>query len=292
MTRISRRTLLLGVPVVGLAGCALPPVRITRPTVSPTGSIADQLSEVLAVYGQNTANLGVHVRDLNSGHDWGANGEYSSQSASMAKVMISALALIKARADGHPLEFDRQTDVSEALVNSDNDSADRLWRYVGGDVDDTSQANLSRAADAYQQLANELQMAATHRDPKRPDWSWTWTTPADQVTLLAALLGGNDVMATEDRLYELDVMRKTNPSQIWGVGSMRGSEVAVQMKNGWVQFSSTDGLWAVNSMGHVEGQGRNYLAAMMCRVPTFAQGKALLNAIGADLFKVLGTGSI
>ena len=31
---------------------------------------------------------------------------------------------------------------------------------------------------------------------------------------------------------------------------------------------------------------------MMCRVKTFEQGKALLDAIGSDLFKILGSGSI
>ena len=27
------------------------------------------------------------------------------------------------------------------------------------------------------------------------------------------------------------------------------------MKNGWVEFKSSDGLWAVNSMGRVQGEG-------------------------------------
>lgn len=292
MTHLSRRTLFLGAGALGLTGCALPPVNITRPTNAPTGTVASQLDQVAAVYATNTEQLGISVLDLRSNNEWGFKGEYSSQSASMAKVMIVALALRTARAQGHALAFEQQTDASNALINSDNDSADRLWRYVGGNINDTSQANLDRAADAYQRLANELEMTSTTRDPNRPDWSWTHTTPHDQVVLLQKLLGGTDAILTEDRLYELDIMRKTNPSQIWGVGSMRSSEVAVQMKDGWVQFTSTDGLWAVNSMGHVEGEGRNYLAAMMCRMPTFAQGRTLLNNIGQDIFRVLGTGTI
>lgn len=292
MGTMSRRTLLLAATAVGLAGCAKPPVNITRPTASPTGAIAEQLTQIMKVYVQNTDKLGIYVRDLRSGKDWGFASDYSSQSASMAKVMISALALRKARADGHPLEFDRMTDVSKALVDSDNDSADRLWRYVGGNVADTSATTLGHAADAYQRLANELQMTSTHRDPNRPDWSWTWTTPRDQVTLLDRLLHGTPALTDEDRLYELDVMRKTNPAQIWGVGTKRSDDVAVQMKNGWVEFKSSDGLWAVNSMGHVQGEDRDYLAAMMCRVPTFEIGKALLDDIGGDLFRVLGSGRL
>lgn len=292
MATVSRRTLLLAASAAVLSGCAKPPVDITRPTASPTGAVAQQLTQILGVYAANTDKLGVYVRDLRSNKDWNYQGGYSSQSASMAKVMIAALALRRARSDGHALEFDRMTDVSNALINSDNDSADRLWRYVGGDIADSGAENLSRAADAYQRLANELTMTETRRDPQRPDWSWTWTTPKDQITLLDKLLHGTDALVDEDRLYVLDVMRKTNPAQIWGVGTHRSDDVAVQMKNGWVQFASSDGLWAVNSMGHVSGEGRDYCAAMMCRVPTFDIGKALLDDIGGDLFKVLGTGTI
>ena len=107
-------------------------------------------------------------------------------------------------------------------------------------------------------------------------------------------MNGTPALTDADRLYELDVMRKTNPSQIWGVGHDRGDAVQVQMKNGWVQFGTGDfaGLWAVNSMGRVLGEGRNYTAAMMCRMPTFEIGKALLDDIGADLFRIMGTGQL
>ena len=213
-SRLTRRTVLLGACAV-LAGCAKPSATVVRPTASPTGAIADQLTAIMRTYDANTDKLGVFVRDLTSGNDWNHKGDYASQSASMAKVMISAMALRQARSEGHPLAFAQQTDVSNALINSDNDSADRLWAYAGG-------------ADAYQRLANELQMTSSHRDAKRPDWSWTWTTPRDQVTLLSALINGTPALVDEDQLYELDVMRKTNPTQIWGVGTKRSDDVAVR----------------------------------------------------------------
>ena len=55
-------------------------------------------------------------------------------------------------------------------------------------------------------------------------------------------------------------MSKTNASQTWGIGHPKSDDVDVSMKNGWVQFQSTDNLWAVNSMGHVQG---GFLAAML-----------------------------
>lgn len=275
----SRRALLLGASAAVLAGCARPPVRITRPTASPTGTVRDQLTQIMGTYTQNTDKLGLAVRDLRSGQDWTSNGNYSSQSASMAKVMISAMALRKARSEGHELDFDKMALVSRAIIDSDNNAADTLWDYAGG-------------PDAYQRLANELLMTNTRRDPANTFWSWTWTTPSDQIVLLDRLLHGTPALTESDRLYLLDVMRKTNPAQTWGVGHDKGDHVEVQMKNGWVEFKSSDGLWAVNSMGHVSGDGRDYLAAMMCRVPTFETGRALLDAIGGDLFRVLGAGTL
>ena len=64
------------------------------------------------------------------------------------------------------------------------------------------------------------------------------------------------------------------------------------MKNGWVEFKSSDGLWAVNSIGHVSGEGRDYVAAMMCRVDSFEKGRQLLDAIGAELWTILGKGEL
>ena len=87
----------------------------------------------------------------------------------------------------------------------------------------------------------------------------------------------------EDQLYLLDLMSRTNPGHTWGVGHDRERNVVhVSMKNGWVQFKSIDNLWGVNSMGYVQGKGRSYVAAIMSRMPTFDEGRALVDAIGAD----------
>ena len=68
--------------------------------------------------------------------------------------------------------------------------------------------------------------------------------------------------------------------------------VQVHLKNGWVQFKSTDGLWAVNSMGRVLGDGRDYRLAVMTRVPDFATGRELTSEVGRQVFSILGSGSL
>lgn len=282
MGALSRRTVLgAGAgAALALAGCAKAPVALITPTASPTGSAAARLDAALAVYARNTDKLGVALRDLRSGVDYGFRAEFASQSASMAKVMLAIMALRTARAAGAEADFATRTHISKALIDSDNDAADALWTYAG-------------KREAYDATARALGLpTTTHSDPTREFWSWTWTTPADHRQLMGLLVAGTPALLDTDRRYLLDVMSKTNARQTWGVGHPKAKGVEVQMKNGWVQFQSTDNLWAVNSVGHVAGGGRDYLACFMSRVATFEEGKALLDAIGATVWDALGAGPL
>lgn len=271
----SRRALLLGAAsTAALAACSKAPAPLVTPTASPTGAVRDQLRQVMDVYGQNTDQLGLSVKDLRTGAEFGWRGDYVSQSASMAKVMIALMALVQTRQAGKELSFEDYGRVSRAIIDSENDPADELWAEFGG-------------REAYTALARELDLPHTHGDDRSEFWSWTNTTPDDQRKLADLLVNGSPAVDVEDRLYLLDVMSKTNPGHTWGIGHDRGREVHVSMKNGWVQFKSIDDLWGVNSMGHVRGKGRDYVAAIMTRRPTFDEGRALVDAIGADLFRIL-----
>ncbi|MFV0450904.1 MAG: serine hydrolase [Propioniciclava sp.] len=279
MPAFGRRTLLAGAAALALTGCAPPGQRLTAPTVSPSGSVREQLAEVMEIYGSNTDQLGLSIHDRTSGGTFEFRGDYDSQSASIAKVMIVLLALRQARTEGPELTFDQYGLASRAVIESDNDAADALWELVGGKA-------------SYDELAGALELGHTHSDDRSEFWSWTHTTPVDQQTLVDRLLDGSPALNTEDRLYLLDLMSRTNAEQTWGVGHDRGGEVTVQMKNGWVQFQSLDNLWAVNSIGHVVGKDRDYTAAIMCRMPTFDEGRSLVDAIGAQIFQILGTGQL
>ncbi len=281
---VSRRAILLGAGASVLAGCAQPPIVITRPTERPTGPIRSQLAQVAQAFAQTTDKLGICVRDLRTGSEWDFQGTYASQSASIAKVMIVAMALRHARETGEPFSYENYTRASKAITVSDNDSADALWVYAG-------------ERPSYDRLAQELGMTTTHSDPSNDFWSWTWTTPDDQRKLVDQLVNGTEALHVEDRLYLLDLMSRVVSSQRWGVGqpttdaSVTG-RVKAEMKNGWVEFKSSDGLWAVNSIGRVIGQERDYVATMMCRVESFPKGRQLLDAIGAELWTIMGAGPL
>ncbi len=283
MNMISRRSLLATAGVVSggmafsaLAACTATP-NIPRPTASPTGPIKSQLDEVLKIVSGGSDKFGVFVTDVRSGGSYSFNGDYASQNASMVKVMTALMALREA---GGLLSPEYEAVAEKMITRSDNESAETLWAYGGG-------------PDAYQQLADDLLMTHTHREPARDDWSWTWTTPSDQVLLLRYLTeGGTDAFTADQAGYVYDLMGKVTDDQTWGVGSPKSGSVQVHLKNGWVQFKSTDGLWAVNSMGTVKGDGRDYRLAVMTRVPDFATGRELTSEVGRQVFSILGSGTL
>lgn len=282
----SRRSGLLalgGVAVSGLAlaGCSSAPT-VPTPSVSPAGSVREQLQAVLTVIAKDHDKLGVAVADLRTGATWDFRGDWASQSASMAKPMIVSMALRKARAEKlqQPLPAEQAAQAEKAIRNSDNDAADALWTWAG-------------ARPAYDALASDLGLRATRSAPERDFWSWTWTTPDDQRSFLHQLVKGDTKALTDaERSYLLGLMGQVQDDQAWGVGAPRSGSVKVELKNGWVQFQSTDNLWAVNSIGHVAGDGRDYLLTIMNRTPSFELGRAYCDAIGDWVFRVLGSGEL
>ena len=281
----SRRSLLgaaaAGV-VLGATGCT--GTAVARPSASPVGAVRDQLNQVMTTIANGNKQFGVFVEDLRTGGTWSFNDGYTSQSASMAKPMIVSMALRKARpAD---LSADLITDAVLAITQSNNDAATALWTYAGH--------------AGYTDLAKALGMADTHLDEGKPDqWSWTWTTPADQVKLVKALQERNtEALTFAEAKFVYDQMGDVIPDQTWGVGVPRvvssdvNLKVDVHLKNGWVQFKSTDNLWAVNSMGSVEGQGRKYRMCVMTRLPDFPTGRDTVSEVGKWVFSILGSGTL
>ena len=283
MTPISRRSLLASAGAVtgglALAACTGTP-SIARPTASPSGTISAQLDTVMTVIAHGSNQFAVWVQDQRTGGVYGYNPDYTSQSASMAKPMIVSMALRKAAADGGDLSPANTELAREAITNSDNDAADALWAYAGG-------------RPAYDALAKDLGMTESHSDPAKDFWSWTWTTPHDQVMLANTLAnGGSKALTNAQCRFTWDLMGKVQDDQTWGIGQPRSASVATNLKNGWVQFQSTDNLWAVNSMGGVEGEGRSYFACVMTRTADFATGREITTEVGKWIFSILGSGPL
>ncbi|PFG15910.1 beta-lactamase class A [Propionicimonas paludicola] len=280
MTRpTGRRMILLGL-ITALAttlGACTAPVRIPEPSPSPTGTIPAQLDQALKTISGGSDKFGVYLEDLKSHTTYSYRGDYSSQSASMAKPMIVAMALRKAGGVAQ-LSPENQENARKAITHSDNDAAQALWDYAGG-------------GPAYTALAADLGMTNTHLDQAKPtQWSWTWTTPADQMKLLDVLAGGtSSALTAEEAKFIYDLMGQVEDDQTWGVGQPKSGTVSVHLKNGWVQFKSSDGLWAVNSIGTVSGDGRDYRLAVMTRDTDFDTGRELTSMVGKWVFAIEGS---
>jgi beta-lactamase class A len=130
------------------------------------------------------------------------------------------------------------------IEQSDNDSASALYADVGGPA----------AVAAYNRGAG-----LTETTPAAA-WGLTTTTPTDQVTLVDRLVQANALLSDSSRAYALDLMEHVTPTQAWGVSAGVAPGTTVALKNGWLPVGSG---WAVNSIGWIQGSGRDYILAVL-----------------------------
>jgi hypothetical protein len=171
----------------------------------------------------------------------------AEDTASIMKVDILATLLTEAQAQDRSLTPDEQELSEEMIEESDDDDAQDLWDAEGG------AAAVSRF-DAQAGLSETTPDAAGY-------WGLSTTTAADQVQLLKAVAYPNSLLTDASRAYELDLMTHVDPSQTWGVSSGVAAGATVAIKNGWLPLDS--GPWQINSIGYVNGDGRDYLVAVL-----------------------------
>ncbi|MFC9861909.1 MULTISPECIES: serine hydrolase [unclassified Streptomyces] len=218
------------------------------------------------------ARLSVAVLDTGSGTGavYGDGAAYDT--ASIVKVDILAALLLRAQDEGRGLSDAERTYAAAMIGRSDNASATRLWRVIGG----------AEGLDA----AN-VRLGLTGTAAARA-WGLTQTTAADQVRLLRAVFDGDgdsesaqgtagvSVLSRASRAYVRRLMGRVEADQQWGV-SAAGDAWA--LKNGWMPRTTT-GLWDINSIGRVRAGGRDCLMAVLCDgQPTKEAGITLVEAV-------------
>ena len=58
-------------------------------------------------------------------------------------------------------------------------------------------------------------------------------------------------------------MEHITPSEAWGISAGVPAGAKLALKNGWLPLNISDTDWQVNSIGWVDGTGRNYLIAVL-----------------------------
>ncbi len=200
----------------------------------------------------------------------------AEDTASIMKVDILATLLSQAQTQDRSLTPDEQDLSQDMIEESDDDDAQDLWNAEGG-------AAAVRSFDADAGL--------TRTDPDEAGyWGLSTTTAADQVELLKKVAYPNTLLTDASRDYELDLMTHVDPDQAWGVSSGVPPNASIALKNGWLPLDS--GGWQINSIGSVDGDGRNYLVAVLTNGNSSeAQGIDTIDGLSRLIWKELAPAS-
>ncbi|MYX99173.1 hypothetical protein GT045_31325 [Streptomyces sp. SID486] len=200
-------------------------------------------------------------------------GDAVFDTASVVKVDILAALLLRAQDAGRQLTAAEKAYAAKMIESSDNAAATALWETIG------------RAAGL--DAANERFGLTRTVGGDGGLWGLTRTTAADQLVLLQQVFGAKSELSATSRSYVRGLMGAVRADQRWGV-SAATADGSPALKNGWLPRSAT-GLWDVNSIGRVTGDGTEYLVAVLSDGTTSqASGIALVEAAARAAVSVFG----
>jgi beta-lactamase class A len=209
-------------------------------------SLASKLSkDISAAIRGRSGYIAIRVEDARTGVECRYNEGHRSHSASVVKATILA-ALLYWRQNTHTsLTSTEKREATLMIEDSDNDAATYLWNDVG-------HARLNQFVKAATMTETELNPGGY--------WGLSEITARDELQLMRLLTGHNSVLTDASRAYELNLMNHVVSYERWGVPAGAPSGLTVYVKNGWLNDPV---LWVINSIGAVEGHGRNYKMAIL-----------------------------
>jgi hypothetical protein len=195
----------------------------------------------------------------------------AQDTASIVKVDILATLLAQGQADGQGLAPADGPIATGMIEQSDNDDAQDLWDNEGG----------ATAVGTFDTTAG-----LTQTDPDAAGyWGLTTTTAADQVQLVRAVAYPNAILTPASQSYELNLMEHVDPDQSWGVSAGVAAGSTVALKNGWLPLDS--GGWQVDSIGYVNGDGRDYVIAVLTTDDNEADGINFIQGLSGLIWQEL-----
>lgn len=239
------------------------------PTPTPSIDTAGLTKALDATLGPRAADVSVAAYDHQIGKVFTYHPQLTNVSASIMKVLILVSVIRTRRTAGTPLSASDMSLAENMIKVSDNNSSSTLFRRSGRQV-------------GVQKIARSLGMTSTE---VKSAWGLTTTTAGDQLTLMRAIAYGHPLLRADDRAYILGLMGDVDVTQRFGVGTLPAGTtgVKVQVKNGWLPYNP--GRWHDNSVGHVQGAGRNYAAAILStNNATDVAGRALVTKAAAVLY--------
>ncbi len=175
----------------------------------------------------------------------------------MVKVDILAAFLHRLDAAGQTLDPSDQALATSMIEESDNDAATALWNALG------APANLADFDAAAGMTSTTPSSCVECPGFPWPGWGLTTTSATDQLTLLRNVVEPSTLLTPADRAFIEGLMEHVDPSEAWGVSAGVPAGVTVALKNGWLPLDADDTDWQINSIGWVDGLGRDYLVAVL-----------------------------
>ena len=222
------------------------------------------------------------VYDVKTGQTWQLGSGKAQDEASVVKLNV--LEALLAGRDGGSLSHADQVLARSMIEDSDNDAATSLWDAAGG----------AQGVGAFDEKARLSDTTPSHcvscAGFPWPGWGLTTTVPGDQLALLKQLVipGPHPLLSAAQRSYALSLMENVTVDQAWGVSGGVPAGVTVALKNGWLPLNDADTDWQVNSVGWVNGDGRDYLIAVLSTGNATEQyGIDTINALSSRVWTAL-----
>jgi beta-lactamase class A len=209
-------------------------------------SLATRLSkDIAAAIRGRSGYIAIRVEDARTGVECRYNEGHRSHSASVVKATILAALLYWRQRTHTSLTSTEKREATLMIEYSDNNAATYLWNDVG-------HTRLNQFVKAATMTETEL----------NPDgyWGLSEITARDELQLTRLLTEHNSVLTDSSRAYELNLMNHVVSYERWGVPAGAPSGLTVYVKNGWLNDPV---LWVINSIGAIEGHGRDYKMAIL-----------------------------
>ncbi|HEY7325133.1 MAG TPA: hypothetical protein VH520_09930 [Streptosporangiaceae bacterium] len=204
--------------------------------------LADHLAPLL---GTDSGQLAVGVVDLNSGAAATYNADAVIRGGGIVTTDILAALLLQHQQAGTRLS-DHEAELAADMIENDSAAAaNQLWAVIGGE----------------QGLAAANATLKLHNTSLTPGagWTWTRTTVADQLQLLADIAAPRSPLNSASRDYALALMTSVTVAQPWGVlaAATNGTPRAV------ADGSLVGPRWVIGSIGVIQRHGHELLVAVL-----------------------------
>jgi beta-lactamase class A len=226
---------------------------------SPTGPTPEELAAqkraaevkgldaALKKYAATVPEFSVAVLDKKTGDRYAFRGTETYETASVVKVQVLACLLLTAQDNDRDLTSTELSLAKRMIQASDNDATTSLFTRLG------------RAA-AVTKSNKRLGLTETKVSNS---WGLTRTTVDDQVKLLSQLVNTKGPLDADSRELAHDLMSTVEEDQDWGVPAVAKSGEDTTVKNGWLQRSTENNRWIINTVGRVTGDDTDVSIAVL-----------------------------